>query len=75
MRIVVSGGTGVIGRSAVPALVAAGHDVVVLTRRPANAELARGWGATPVPADLFDVETLVPAYDGALDLLHARAGS
>lgn len=65
MKIVVSGGTGVIGRSAVPALVAAGHDVVVVTRRPANVELALSLGAMPVPGDLFDAGSLVPAYDGA----------
>ncbi|HEU4566638.1 MAG TPA: NAD(P)-dependent oxidoreductase [Marmoricola sp.] len=65
MRIVVSGGTGVIGRRAVPALAAAGHDVVVLTRRPEGAVVARQLGATPVPGDLFDVDSLVRAYDGA----------
>jgi uncharacterized protein len=36
MRILVTGGTGVIGRPLVAALVAGGHDVVVLTRNPAK---------------------------------------
>jgi NAD dependent epimerase/dehydratase family enzyme len=36
MRILVTGGTGVIGRPLVAALVAGGHSVVVLTRNPAK---------------------------------------
>lgn len=65
VRIVVSGGTGVIGRCAVPALVSAGHDVAVLTRRPEGGTLAAQLGASAVAGDLFDVESLVQAYDGA----------
>jgi nucleoside-diphosphate-sugar epimerase len=34
MRVVVAGATGVIGRQAVPLLVAAGHEVVALSRNP-----------------------------------------
>lgn len=60
-----SGGTGVIGRAAVPALAGAGHEVVVLTRRPENVPVISGLGGRPVPADLFDVESLVTAYTGA----------
>jgi uncharacterized protein (TIGR01777 family) len=37
MRIVISGGTGFLGRALCPALRAAGHDVIVLTRRPSRA--------------------------------------
>jgi uncharacterized protein (TIGR01777 family) len=37
MRIVIAGGTGLIGRALVGALVAGGHEVVVLTRRSAAA--------------------------------------
>ncbi|MEQ8860559.1 MAG: TIGR01777 family oxidoreductase [Pseudomonadales bacterium] len=36
-RVVVAGGTGLIGRNLVPALHAAGHEVVVLTRRERGA--------------------------------------
>lgn len=60
-----SGGTGVIGRAAVPALIALGHDVVVLTRSEANRDRAIAWGAAAVAADLFDVDSLVRAYEGA----------
>lgn len=60
-----SGGTGVIGRAAVPALVTAGHDVVVLARSEANERLARALDATPVRGDLFDAASLEAAYAGA----------
>jgi uncharacterized protein YbjT (DUF2867 family) len=36
-RILVTGGTGTLGRALVPALQAAGHEVAVLSRRPAGA--------------------------------------
>jgi nucleoside-diphosphate-sugar epimerase len=62
---VVSGGTGVIGRAAVAELVGAGHDVVVLTRRPDNEPVVEALGATARAADLFDVESLTAAYAGA----------
>ncbi len=35
MRVFVAGGTGVIGRSRIPALTAAGHQVTATTRAPA----------------------------------------
>jgi nucleoside-diphosphate-sugar epimerase len=65
VRVVVSWGTGVIGRAAVSALAAAQHDVVVLTRRPENRPVVEALGARPEPSDLFDVDALVAAYDGA----------
>ena len=55
MRVFVAGATGVVGRRAVPALVAAGHEVTAVVRSPAKAELARSLGATPV-----EVEPLRP---------------
>jgi nucleoside-diphosphate-sugar epimerase len=55
----------VIGRAAVPALLAAGHDVAVLTRRPESAALVRQLGAEPLAGDLFDTDSLLQAYDGA----------
>ena len=64
MKIFVAGGTGVIGRRAVPALVEAGHDVSVLARTPQRDELVESLGARPVRVDLFDVEGLVTAVSG-----------
>ena len=36
MRMIVTGGTGMIGRPLSTALAAAGHEVIVLTRNPAT---------------------------------------
>lgn len=65
VRVVVSGGTGVIGRAAVRSLLAAGHDVDVLSRSPENATVIEALGARPRSADLFDVAALERLYAGA----------
>lgn len=65
MKVVVSGGTGVIGRAAVPALLAAGHDVDVLCRSADNVACVSELGAEPRLGDLFDTEGLVRLYEGA----------
>ncbi|MCW2755561.1 MAG: NAD(P)-dependent oxidoreductase [Marmoricola sp.] len=65
VRVVVTGGTGVIGRAAVRSLVDAGHSVDVLARSAANVEVITALGARPQAADLFEVDTLVRMYDGA----------
>ncbi len=70
MRTVLTGGTGVIGRAAVTALVDAGHDVVVVVRSVSAAELVAGLGAVPVPGDVLDLDSLVAAYDGADSLVN-----
>jgi nucleoside-diphosphate-sugar epimerase len=43
MRVFVAGGTGVIGRSLIPPLVAAGHEVTASTRTPGRARRELGW--------------------------------
>ncbi|MFL6061337.1 MAG: NAD-dependent epimerase/dehydratase family protein [Marmoricola sp.] len=65
MKVVVSGGTGVIGRPAVRALLDAGHDVDVLARSSSNQDRIEALGARAVEADLFDVASLVRIYEGA----------
>ena len=64
MRVFVAGATGVLGRRAVPALVAAGHEVTALVRSPAKAALVRSLGATAVEASLFDPDALRGAVAG-----------
>lgn len=64
MKVAVAGATGVMGASAVPALVAAGHDVFAMARTPAKASLVESWGATAVPADIFDHDSLVTMLEG-----------
>lgn len=64
MKVFVTGGTGVVGTRAVPALVAAGHDVTAVARGEEKAALVRSMGATPVAVDLFDPEAVKAAVVG-----------
>lgn len=64
MKVAVVGATGVVGTAAVRALVGSGHDVFALARTPETAELVESWGATAVPADIFDERSLVPVFEG-----------
>ena len=64
MKIFVAGGTGVLGRRAVPLLVEAGHAVSVLSRSAAKAEAIRAVGALPVELSLFDRDALIEAVAG-----------
>lgn len=64
MRCFVTGGTGAVGGHAVPALVAAGHEVTALARSPAKADVLATQGATPVTVSLFDRVGLAAAFAG-----------
>lgn len=64
MKIFVAGGTGVVGRRAVPALVAQGHDVTVLVRSPETTAEIRRMGTTPSHVSLFAYGELRAAVDG-----------
>lgn len=54
MRILVAGGTGVLGRRTVPRLIATGHEVVAVSRRLESDDALRAMGAVPVRLDVFD---------------------
>jgi nucleoside-diphosphate-sugar epimerase len=54
MRVFVAGATGAIGRRLVPQLAARGHELVATTSRPANLDVLRRLGATPVLLDGLD---------------------
>ena len=71
MKVAVVGATGVIGTSAVRALVAAGHDVFALARTPDRAESLESRGATAVSADLFDHDSLVTLVEGCDAVVNA----
>ncbi|MFI1379749.1 NAD-dependent epimerase/dehydratase family protein [Embleya sp. NPDC020886] len=58
MRILIAGSTGVLGRRVVPALVAAGHRVTALTRRPEASTDLRAHGVQVASADVYDREAL-----------------
>jgi nucleoside-diphosphate-sugar epimerase len=64
MKVFVSGATGVLGQQAVPALVAAGHQVSAVARTPAKAQAVRAAGAEPVAVDLFDATAVRKAVAG-----------
>lgn len=65
MRVAVTGATGVIGISAVSALIEAGHEVTALARTSEKAALLRDLGAIPTVGGLGDRESLVDLFDGA----------
>ncbi|HEU5104714.1 MAG TPA: NAD(P)-dependent oxidoreductase [Solirubrobacterales bacterium] len=65
MKVFVAGASGVLGRPTVRRLVAAGHDVVGMTRREERAAEIRGDGAEAVVCDVFDAEGLREAVVAA----------
>ncbi|NJP89022.1 NAD(P)-dependent oxidoreductase [Nonomuraea sp. FMUSA5-5] len=64
MRVFIAGGTGALGRHAVPALVAAGHEVTALARTPGKAAALERQGARPARVSLFDRAGLAAAFEG-----------
>jgi nucleoside-diphosphate-sugar epimerase len=64
MRVLVTGATGVVGRRAVPLLVAAGHAVTAVGRSQPKRDALRAAGATPVDLDLFDAAAVRRAVAG-----------
>lgn len=80
MRVFVAGATGAIGRRLVPALVAAGHDVVASTRTQAKFALLSKLGAEPVLVDGLDASAVGEAVakaepDAIVHQMTALAGS
>jgi 2-alkyl-3-oxoalkanoate reductase len=65
VRVFVAGASGALGRPLVPQLVAAGHEVTGMTRRPERAEEIRAAGAEAVVCDAFDREALTAAVAAA----------
>jgi nucleoside-diphosphate-sugar epimerase len=64
MKVFVAGGTGAVGRHAVPALVQDGHTVTALARTPEKAAALAAQQATPVSVSLFDRSALTAAFAG-----------
>ena len=61
MRIFLAGATGAMGKQLVPRLVAAGHDVVGMTRTESKQDAIRQLGATPAVADALDPDQVADA--------------
>jgi nucleoside-diphosphate-sugar epimerase len=58
MKVFVAGASGALGMQLVPQLVAAGHDVVAMTRTPSKQDGLRALGARPVVADALDPDAV-----------------
>ena len=65
MRVFVTGATGALGRHLVPALIAAGYEVIATTRTPGKAGRLREMGAEPVVVDGLDREGVIAAVRAA----------
>ncbi|MFI5713939.1 NAD-dependent epimerase/dehydratase family protein [Kribbella sp. NPDC051620] len=65
MRVFLAGATGAVGRLLVPELVAAGHQVTGLIRRPEAASGLRSQGADSVLADVYDASAVAAAVAAA----------
>lgn len=65
MRVFVAGATGAVGRSLLPALVAAGYDVTGTTRSAGKAQAVRAAGAEPVVLDPLDRDAVAAAVAAA----------
>jgi len=74
MRVVVTGGAGLVGRAVVEALRHRGDDVIALVRDPDRASFLAASGAELVRSDLSDVAALTDQLRGADGVIHA-AGS
>src|SRR5919198_961661 len=85
MKVFVAGATGALGKQLVPQLVAAGHEVVGMTRSPTRGDAVRALGARPAVADALDPDAVakvvaeaepdvivhqLTALGGAFDLRH-----
>ena len=64
MQVFLAGGTGAVGRPALTALIAAGHQVTAVARTPDKAAQVEAAGATPVTVDLFDPAAVSAAVAG-----------
>src|SRR5213076_434011 len=64
MRVLLAGASGAVGTPLTRQLIAAGHEVVGISRSQANAERLRNAGAEAVVADVMDREGLLAAVRG-----------
>jgi nucleoside-diphosphate-sugar epimerase len=64
LKVLVTGGTGVVGRRLIPALVKRDHRVVAIARSARKRERLARLGASAIDADLFAPETLRTAASG-----------
>jgi nucleoside-diphosphate-sugar epimerase len=65
MKVFVAGASGALGAQLVPDLVAAGHQVVAMTKTPSKQDGLRALGARPVVADALDPDAVAVAVADA----------
>ncbi len=58
MKVAVTGGSGIVGTSLINHLIGAGHDVSALARSTSSGARIASLGATPVPGDVLDYNSL-----------------
>ncbi len=75
MKILLTGGTGLIGGAVLEALVGAGHQVTAVVRNQQSSLKVTDRVATGVIGDLFDAQWLAAELRGHDGLIHTAAGS
>lgn len=70
MSVAVTGGSGVVGRSVVEHLIAAGEEVWALARSGRSSELLESVGARVVSGDLFDDDAVARLVKGRSRVFH-----
>jgi uncharacterized protein YbjT (DUF2867 family) len=70
MKILVTGGTGVVGTGAIPALLSSGHQIRLLARHAADDAPGFADGVEPFAADIGDPPQLAGAVNGCDCVLH-----
>lgn len=70
MKVLFTGATGVLGREAVPMLVANGHDVTGVARNRDDETWLDSVGARPRTVDLFDLDSIRDAMAGTDTVIH-----
>jgi uncharacterized protein YbjT (DUF2867 family) len=73
VKVLVTGGTGFVGPKVVQALLARGHEVRALVRRPERGAQLTAWGAELVTGDVTDPASLRAAVDGCTHVVHLVA--
>ncbi|WP_435093177.1 NAD-dependent epimerase/dehydratase family protein [Clavibacter michiganensis] len=65
MRVLVAGGSGVLGRAVIPKLIGLGHDVIATSRSAEKARLFKELGAVGLVLDALDRDSTVAAVVSA----------